>query len=91
MKLSTEMRCAMCGLVSRTFERPDEDDDDYCCTDCGWLQSSTEAGCAEMCLLASWHGREAYETYAAIAREGGYDVPDSPPKSAVPPPTKEQP
>lgn len=76
MRLVT-MLCADENLVSRTFLSND-DSGDYTCTSCGWQQQSTAAGAAELCRLGTWHSLEEYHRYAAIARSGGFEVPENP-------------
>lgn len=68
-----EMQCADEGLRLRVFAPCG--DGDYICRHCGWMQISTAAGAAELCRSANWHDVAEYERYAAIAREGGFDVP----------------
>lgn len=66
-------------------------DNDYCCSECGWYQTSTAGGAAELCTSATWYedtwdvadddsesGRILYNRLRRIAINGGYDVPESP-------------
>lgn len=77
-KGNIEMLCADEGLVSRMFT-PNDDGSDYTCTGCGWQQRSTADGAAELCLYGTWHSIEEYRRYAAVARAGGFEVPENPP------------
>lgn len=67
----------------------DEHNGDYCCEECGWYQTSTAGGAAEICTSATWYedsweageesGRALYNRLRTIAINGGYDVPEHPP------------
>jgi hypothetical protein len=62
---------------------------DYICTECGWCQVSVAGGYAELCLCATWWNwdtdpftRRQYNRFATIARNGGYQIPATPPHRA---------
>jgi hypothetical protein len=64
-----------CAITEFTVEDPDEG---LVC-DCGHYQDSEAQGAAEICKLATWHDLEEYKYVGAIARAGGFTVPDYPP------------
>jgi hypothetical protein len=80
----TLMRCADEALTERGFIMTAPGgfgrNPEYTCLTCGWIQASTANGCAELCEAATWHDRAEYVKYRDIARAGGYDVPDDPPR-----------
>jgi hypothetical protein len=82
------MRCADCDLRWRLFRMVGCSSEyagppDYSCGRCGWLQTSTAAGCAELCRSATWHDVAAFADYRRRARAGGFEVPDTPPRLIV--------
>lgn len=52
---------------------------DYTCPRCGFMQTSSPAGAAELCECATWWSQEAYDAMARIARSAGHEVPETPP------------
>jgi hypothetical protein len=64
-----------CAITDFIVEDPEEGP--VC--DCGHYQDSEAQGAAEICELATWHDLEEYKRVAAIARAGGFTVPDYPP------------
>lgn len=78
---TVQMQCADEEFALRTFVPAGEGADgkqDFVCETCGWMQTSTAAGAAELCGSATWHDAEQYQRYAKVAREGGHDVPATP-------------
>lgn len=70
------MYCWSCFAITEfTLEDPEEG---FVC-DCGHYQDSEAQGAAEICELATWHDLKEYQRVAAIARAGGFTVPDYPP------------
>jgi hypothetical protein len=67
------MFCWSCREV-KTFA--DTDEGPTC--ECGHVQDSEAAGAAELCELATWHDVAEYNRVAAIAKAGGFTVPESP-------------
>lgn len=83
-EVRVEMQCADEALAVRTFVQIGEGDEiDYACEHCGFLQQSTAAGAGELCRLGTWHSKNEYAKYAAVARAGGQIVPDEPPNFAA--------
>jgi len=77
-----EMQCADEDFALRRFTPSELTADglqDYVCEHCGWQQTSTAAGAAELCRCATWHDEQAYQRYATVARTGGFEVPLSAP------------
>jgi hypothetical protein len=70
-----KMFCYGCESV-QTFTTDDPEEGPAC--ECGHYQQSEAAGAAEVCMIATWHDVEAYKLTAAVARAGGFDVPESP-------------
>lgn len=75
-------RCADCDLKLRPFV-PGEGSSGgrvpYWVCWCGWIQTSTAGGCAELCFEAVWGDVAGYCRLRDVARAGGYQVPDHPP------------
>jgi hypothetical protein len=69
------MYCSSCFAITN-FTIEDLDEGLVC--SCGNYQSSEAQGAAEICLVATWHDLEEYKRVAAIARAGGFTVPDHP-------------
>ena len=71
------MPCADEDMQVRRFE-PNGDEVggrlDYTCMTCGWSQTSSAAGAAELCNSATWHDLAAFEQYERIARSAGHEV-----------------
>ncbi len=71
------MRCAdEAGWPERIFNPVDGD---WACAHCGWMQSSLQDGCYELCVSATWHDLASYRAYAMEALRGGHQAPPTPP------------
>lgn len=70
-----KMHCWSC-LKETTFEVIDPEEGPVC--ECGHYQESKSQGAAELCKMATWYDLNAYAEMAAIARDGGHDVPETP-------------
>lgn len=71
-----QMHCFDCRKITK-FEDLGEGDGPAC-TVCGCWQASEAQGAHEICLLATWHDLDEYKKVAAIAKAGGFDVPEIP-------------
>ena len=70
-----KMHCFSCRKVTE-FTVLDAAEGPVC--ECGHYQDSEAQGAAEICRMATWHDLDDYNRVAAIARAGGFDVPDKP-------------
>lgn len=70
-----KMHCWSCEKVTE-FTVVNPEDGPVCW--CGHYQESEAQGAQELCLMATWHDMNEYERVAAIARAGGFEVPDAP-------------
>lgn len=68
------MACADEEMTLRKFVQVDDGAEDMCCEHCGWYQQSPAAGAHELLQVANWSDLQAWERYAEIAREGGFEV-----------------
>lgn len=80
MATTVTMRCAGEGpeYPEREF-LPHDDDSDFTCSDCGWMQTSFANGLRELCGSATWHSVDEFIRIRDWARElGAENVPDNP-------------
>ena len=77
LKKGTTMRMFCWGCMEETlFEVVDPAEGPVC--ECGHWQDSEAQGAAEICDTATFHDLDEYKRLAAIAKIGGYYVPDFP-------------